>query len=448
MRKSKLIMGAALAAALLFSSVSALPVAAVAEETADAPYEVQIAEENNLAANKWDWLTDKTGSAEVAIDEGGLRMENFNKGGSGFAVYQTNKFSEFKYSMYANLNLTIPSECGLTDYDFDYSNLYISFMIKADSPSASYACPWNGSKAYFSLCFENLQGHPKTILYVNESWAGKGEVRYSVAETDKAKWNDGKHHWFEFEFVNDEREEEYRGEKQLFTGKTFKFYFDGELAIEYFQREDKVFSKALNQYVDDLKFTATSGYLGYWTTSDFPLGYNTSTTNCYVQIDKVQITSLDGETPETYKKCAVPEFEIESLTYSPAASYDTGEDIEIKLVNLFEYEGEEPLTYTATSGGKALGKIQNGFWLWTPEEAGTYYVDIKAEAGGKSAMNYLTLRVVEAAEPVPPTSSSDSASEAQSNADGGCNSSIAASAVFSLTAMLAAAALASKKRKG
>lgn len=60
MRKSKLIMGAALAAALLFSSVSALPAAAVAEETADAPYEVKIAEENNLAANKWDWLTDKT----------------------------------------------------------------------------------------------------------------------------------------------------------------------------------------------------------------------------------------------------------------------------------------------------------------------------------------------------------------------------------------------------
>ena len=57
MRKSKLIMGAALAAALLFSSVSALPVAAVAEETADAPYGVQIAEENNLPAKKGNWLT-------------------------------------------------------------------------------------------------------------------------------------------------------------------------------------------------------------------------------------------------------------------------------------------------------------------------------------------------------------------------------------------------------
>lgn len=52
MKNSKLIMGAALAAAMLFSSVSALPAAAFAEETADAPYEVQIAEENNLAANK------------------------------------------------------------------------------------------------------------------------------------------------------------------------------------------------------------------------------------------------------------------------------------------------------------------------------------------------------------------------------------------------------------
>lgn len=103
-------------------------------------------------------------------------------------------------------------------------------MIDADMPSPVYCCPWSGDKANFSLCFENLQGYPKTQLYLNECFAGSGATRKVVAETEEVLWNDGEYHWFEFEVRKTEQDGE--------TGILFQFFFDGKEipSLKYFQK--------------------------------------------------------------------------------------------------------------------------------------------------------------------------------------------------------------------
>ena len=396
---------------------------AMASDEAPA-YDVEVAAENNLATNKHDWAVDKVGTATTTFSETGMRFENFNIGGSPFAVYQTNKANEFKFSMYAKLNLTRPSEFGY-DYNFDYSNLYISFCINTDTVSPVHACPWSGNKAYFSLCFENLQGHPKTLFYLNEGFVGSGADRQIVIDTDTCNWNDGNYHWFELVVTNTTREEEYRGTMQTFTGKLMQFYFDGELGLEYFQRDQKVYSNYLKDYVD-YPFSNTSGYVGFWPTSDFPVGADTDTTNCYVDIAKVQMTSLDNGNTTPFVQCAAPEYDIEVKNFSPAASYEAGETIEIKLSELFSYEGEEELVYNPVCNGEKIGDIKNGYWVFTPEEAGTYLVDINVAAGSKTEVSYLTIRVEEAIVPVIPGTSSSNTEEQPS---GGCGGAIGTSAI-------------------
>ena len=74
----------------------------------DEPYSKTVAEENNLATSKYDWITDYVASGYIDINEtDGMTLKNFNMGNSVYALYQTNKFNEFKYSMYAKLNLTL-----------------------------------------------------------------------------------------------------------------------------------------------------------------------------------------------------------------------------------------------------------------------------------------------------------------------------------------------------
>lgn len=74
---------------------------------------VVIEDKNNLATNKWDWGTDKVGTGLATIDDSGIRLENFNTGNAIYAIYQTNRMQEFRFSMHANLHLTRPSEKGL-----------------------------------------------------------------------------------------------------------------------------------------------------------------------------------------------------------------------------------------------------------------------------------------------------------------------------------------------
>lgn len=119
-----------------------------------------------------------------------------------------------------------------------------------------------------------------------------------------------------------------------YTGKTFKFYFDGVMRFEYFQRDQNVYSDYLKDYVKDCKFSTTSGYIGFWPSSDFPVGMDSSETECYVEIDKLQITSYDNGNKTPYGIAPKPDFDIESVNFTPEASYDAGTEIEVKLADL------------------------------------------------------------------------------------------------------------------
>lgn len=437
MKKFRIVLCFVLVLAMAFANSI---VVFAAEEPSGTDYTVEIADENNLAGNKWDWDTDGVGNAVTIFDDSGMRLENFNKGGSCYAIYKTNKFNEFKYSMYAKLNLTRPSEYVDSGYEFDYSNLYISFMINAETPSPVYTCPWNGDKAYFSLCFENLQGYPKTIFYMNECWAGSGATRIAMDTHDNIPWNDGQFHWYEFEFINATQEGSEQGKPVTYTGKLIKFYFDGALMFEYFQREQHVYSTWLGRY-EDCDFSNTSGYLGFWSGSDFPVGMDTAQTDCYVQIDKIQITSYDDGNQDPYTIAPKPQFDIESVNFSPEASYEAGYEIEVKLSELFSYEGDDELQYAIQCGGEDIGAIRNGFWVWTPDKAGNYDIDfIATNEDGKSAVTYVTFRVVGGE-----TDETDGSGD-PSGDKGGCGSSVAVSlAGLSAILLLSGAVLLRKK---
>ena len=56
---------------------------AMADEIATAPYEKEVAETNNLATSKYDWVTDNVATGKVEISEtNGMTFENFTKGSS------------------------------------------------------------------------------------------------------------------------------------------------------------------------------------------------------------------------------------------------------------------------------------------------------------------------------------------------------------------------------
>lgn len=390
---------------------------------------IEVKDENNLAVNKWDWATDVVGSATVEIDNDGMRFENFETGSSSFAIYKTKKTNEFKLSMYMNLHLTRPTDKGMQDEAlFDYANVNISFMVAAETPYPTYVCPWSANNCYFYVTFENLQGNPITQLWRAEGYAGNGAQRKAVVSINTVPWNDREYHWYEIEVKNATQSGE--------TGKMITFYFDGTKGFEYFQKDKGIYSDHAKDYVD-VDFTNTSGYFGFWPSSDFPVGTGTQTSECYIQIDKIKMVSYDGQTEETYVKAPKPAFDIETASFSAEASYDTGSEIEIKLSELFLYEGDDALTYTVTSGGEDIGIIRNGYWVWTPTTAGNYDIDVKAEnEDGKSAVNYLTLIV-----------KGETVDEGSDDETSGCGSSIAISGTILSLVAIGGSLVALKKKR-
>lgn len=392
----KLRIFAALAMALALS-VSALTVSASAEG-----YSVEIAPENNLASSRWDFGTDNVGSGKATFDQNGIKLENFTQGSSLYAIYNAHKFTEFRMEMNALLHLTCPDGDENGD-KVEYSNLYVSFMIADDTPIPAHTCPWNGHKAYFSVCFENLFGHPKVVIYQNEVWPGvsDGTQRNGVVDCEYP-WNDGEYHWFEIELRKDTVTETYHGKDKEYDGVRINVAIDGNRLLTYFQRNDDVFSKSKNDYIDYVPFDTTKGYLGLWPSSSYLGGQNTDTTECYVQIKEMRVTSLDDGNTEPYGLSPEPDFDIDTTDFTPAASYEAGEPVELKLSDLFSYEGTDALQYTVTSSDAPLGKISNGFWVWTPEKAGTYYVKFVASNGKKEATTVVTIRVSERLAPPAP----------------------------------------------
>lgn len=446
-----------LAAALLFTG--GVKAASDVEVVANADaYEVELSGNENLAMSKYDWTTDKVGSAETTFSENGMMMKNFNKGGSAYALYNTNRLDEFKFSMYANLNLTWPSAKGYDNYDFNYSNLYISFLIDADSPVPANTCPWNGNKAYMSLCFEERYDDATQTendivsLYMNECWNRRGDVRYSVAEARDVDFNDGQYHWYELEVKNfSETTIGANGKEVRKTGKKITFLFDGQEVFTYSLLDGNRVTQSADGEKMYVNFTALDGYIGFWPSSDFPVGADIDTTDCYVEISKMKVVDLD--TGSAFTKVDAPEFDIEVLDWSPNASYETGEDIEVKLANLFSYEGEESLTYEVTCNGDAIGTVRNGFWVWNPIDAGTYDVNITAKAGNKAATAYVTFRTVAAKAPTGTTPTPDtdsntdtttSESSSQTSQSSGCGG-VVGGGLFLLPVAVALVALKKKE---
>lgn len=427
-------LGACVLAALLITAGTTVNtvVRASDDDNQTAHYEVSVADNENLAMNKWDWSTDQVGSGTTEFASNGMTMKNFNQGSSVYALYKTNDLDEFKFSMYANLSLTWPSLKGYDTYKFNYSNLYISFLIDTDDPIPANTCPWNGNKAYLSLCFEerfddaSQTENDIVTLYINECWNNSGATRKSLIDTRDVDFNDGEFHWYEIEVENF-----IDGAK---SGKKIVFSFDGEEKFSYNLLDGPRKTESADYAAMDVDFTNLDGYIGFWPSSDFPVGANTEDTDCYVEVQKIKIVNLGDNT--TYTQCDAPEFEIEESDWSPNAKYEVGEEIELKLSKVFSYEGDETLNYTVTCNGESIGTIKSGFWLWTPTEVGTYDITIKASVGEKEKIVYATIRT---------SKSSTPSTSTDSEKGSGCSGSVSFAGLTALLTVLAIGVALNKK---
>ena len=416
MKKLRMITAVFAASAIL----AAMPLFAASAEG----YSYEIAEENDLASWRYDWNTVEIGSGKTGFESGNLKMENINQGTANYALYKTNKFNEFQLDFYANLYLPSPSDTGKDGTD--YANLYLTFYIDFDDASlvenaAMAACPWTMNKGWFSVCFERIQGYSKIQFLVNETFDGHGETRYFLDKdcvTASTDWCDNKYHWFRITAQST------RTADFATSGCTYTVYIDGEKEAETFLC-DRIYSNT-NLAWEEVRFSEKKGYFGFWASSGYGMGMGTAETGAMADIKNLSVTSFDGGNDTPYPRSAMPVANISANnSFSPEASYETGEDIEIRLADLFEYDGEDKLTYTASYNGEPIGEIKNNYFVWNPTEEGVYDIDFTAvTADDLSAANKVRLRVVKGAAPVQPAESSDKASEKTSKK--GCGLSVSA----------------------
>ncbi|MBQ9709388.1 MAG: hypothetical protein IJV67_02060, partial [Clostridia bacterium] len=145
---------------------------------------------------------------------------------------------------------------------------------------------------------------------------------------------------------------------------------------------------------------------------------------------------------EVVGQCAAPVFKVSAKDYQIAPSYDAGDPIEIQLSDLFDYEGTDELTYSVTCNGSEIGEIVNGFWVWTPTDAGSYDIDFNAIVSeDNKATNYLTVRVTGSTE-APEESSSAVNGETEKK---GCKGAISVGVLP--VALLFGAFLINKRKK-
>lgn len=192
----------------------------------------------------------------------------------------------------------------------------------------------------------------------------------------------------------------------------------------------------------EVNISKITGCIGIYATSDWPAGISASRMDNYIDIEKLQVIAYDNsEEGEYFPQLTEPEYEIKAIDYVTQAKYDVGELIEIKLTDLFQYEGTKEVTYTVTADGAPIGAISNGFWAWTPETAGNYDVTFEAVVEeDNAAVNYLTLRVAgESGGQTNPGGDDD-------DGGAGCGSTVGTGAALLSAGALALAAAIMKKR--
>ena len=386
-----------------------------------ADYDFEIADENNLADWKYDWNVVGIGAGNPNFDTGHLRMENINQATANYALYHTNKFNEFRLDMHANLNLPSPSDLGITEDVVDYANLYLTFFIdfadaKAVDNVAMAACPWTMNKGWLSVCFERIQGGSHIQMLINETFDNNGGARYFLQGDNPGEgsvmanvdWCDNQYHWFTItaesvHYVNPERP------RPKEAGTIISVYIDGIKQTSYFQTN--AYYSNTHQEDEVIPFDTQKGYIGLWASSGYNASHLTSNTGVCVDIDKLQITSYDDvedkEKALPYPRCEKPSFNLDPITnFSPAASYEAGEEFEIKMDELFTYDGDKEVTYSATCKGQPIGQFKRGYFVWTPEDAGMYTIQFMATDGELSAVNDVRFRVESSEIDIPEQNSS------------------------------------------
>lgn len=435
----------AFAMTVLLGGTALASVPAVAEEPVvedTVAYTVECSDEENLATNKHNWLAPTLNSAEFTVDETeGMKFNNFIKDQQCVTYFRGGNFSEFKLSLLVNANLNIPAE-GKAQWR--YSEFYITFLIDRapEDAVAEDGKPWYANKVYGSFCFGLTSGGlPISRFMYYDAFASNCNTsgqHYQPSGYTDTNVVDGKDHWIEIEVKN--------YDNNGVTGKKWLAYIDGVKVAE-FDRDDDYYYDVDTKREYEVSYSTISGGIGMYANSDWPGGYSPTKMNNFVDIKKAKLISYDEDpNGKVVEQCQAPVFKVTSKEYMVAASYETGEPIEIQLSDLFNYEGADPINYEITCNGEPIGEVVNGFWAWTPTAAGSYDIDFKASiAEDNTAVNYLTIRVVGDV----PTQSDGDGQNTEESGKGeeskGCGSMIG-SGMLSLT-LLAGAVIVCKRRK-
>ena len=386
----------------------------------------------NLAENEYNWLKPTVSMAKVAFSDGGIEFSNMTKDQTAATYYRGEGFGEFKMSLYIDANLNVPAEGSGADWR--YSNMYITFLVNRtpENAIAEWALPWQTNRCYMSLQMGlDAYGTPLVTFVRYNAFANNCYEYYYVGTPGATNIADGSKHLVELEVRNFSEDGD--------SGKLMTCTVDGVKVAEYKYYDDSYFDATTNKEYD-VEISKISGSFGIYTNSDWPTGTSPSKMNNTVKIEKLQIINYDNNPAgELVEQLSEPIFEVEIKDYTTQAGYETGELIEIKLSDLFTYEGSKTLVYTVTEKGNPIGQISsNGFWSWTPSAPGTYNVDFKCEVPDSNTVtNYLTLRVAAGEQPTDAPDTSAEPDGETGKGCGGCNSSGGAVAVLSACGMAA-----------
>ena len=406
-----------------------------------ADYEVSMDEANNLAVNPYNWHQPTVSNAVVEFTEEGIHMESFTANQNAVTVYAGARTGEFRLQMYVNAHLNVPSP---EMADWCYSNLYITFLIDRDPQEtvAESAVPWYSNDCYLSLGVGlDSGGKPRCQFLSYNAFSNNCSTYDYVGKSSDINIADGQKHWIEIDCRNFETETD--------SGKKLTAYIDGVEAASYTYYDD-IYYDAMTRQEYEVNISKITGCIGIYATSDWPAGISASRMDNYIDIEKLQVIAYDNsEEGEYFPQLTEPEYEIKAIDYVTQAKYDVGELIEIKLTDLFQYEGTKEVTYTVTADGAPIGAISNGFWAWTPETAGNYDVTFEAVVEeDNAAVNYLTLRVKgDGDEANPPEEGGENEPDGNSGKENGCGSSMGIGCSLSSVLLLSVAAAVMRKKQ-